>query len=107
MDCLGYGAVRLVADHREIAPEAALPFSAEENRTHPEPPATLTRLSEEHGVIESDRDLGWKPGDQVEILPNHACAAVNLARVICVTEGQGDERRVISVWPVAARARVQ
>jgi D-serine deaminase-like pyridoxal phosphate-dependent protein len=103
----GYGAVRSVADQREVGPDSALPFSVEETRTYPEPPATITRLSEEHGVIESDRDLGWKPGDRVEILPNHACSAVNLARVICVTEGQGDERRVTTVWPVAARARVQ
>ncbi len=103
----GYGSVRSVGDHREIDPDSALPFSAKERRTRAEPPATLTRLSEEHGVIENDEDLGWQPGVRVEILPNHACSVVNLARVICVTEGQGEERRVTAVWPVAARARVQ
>ncbi len=66
--------------------------------------ALLTRLSEEHGVIESDRDPGWEPGDRVEILPNHACAAVNLARTLHLTAGEGEDRRVVAAWPVAAAA---
>ncbi len=67
----------------------------------------LARLSEEHGVIEDDRDWGWAPGDLVEIIPNHACPVVNLAEYLYVTEGAGAERQVVAMWPVEARGRVQ
>ncbi len=67
----------------------------------------LSRLSEEHGVIEDNRDWGWAPGDLVEIIPNHACPVVNLAEYLYVTEGVGAERQVVAMWPVEARGRVQ
>ncbi len=66
----------------------------------------LARLSEEHGVLDGDDDLGLRPGDRVEVIPNHACAAVNLAEGLYVTEGEGAARRVTARWPVAARGRV-
>lgn len=89
----GFGAVRRVEDAGEAWAQADAPM--------------LARLSEEHGVIEDDRDWGWAPGDVVEIIPNHACPVVNLAEYLCVTEGEGAERRVIAMWPVEARGRVQ
>jgi D-serine deaminase-like pyridoxal phosphate-dependent protein len=36
----------------------------------------ITRLSEEHGVIESDAQ--FEIGEKVRILPNHACVVVNM-----------------------------
>lgn len=107
----GYGLVRSLAAHRE-AGSGPLPFAARRPGEAPgEAPAeagpVLTRLSEEHAVLETEGTLPWGPGDRVEILPNHACAAVNLARALYVTEGAGEGRRVVAVWPVTARACVQ
>lgn len=104
----GYGTVRLPVDHREPDSSRALPFarglepvSAETNADEPR----LARLSEEHGVIEGNHDLPARPGDLVEITPNHACPVANLAEWLYVTRGAGMERRAIAMWPVAARAR--
>ena len=40
--------------------------------------ATLVRLSEEHGIMNLDPDEDLDIGDRVRIIPNHACAVVNL-----------------------------
>lgn len=37
---------------------------------------TITKLSEEHGVIESDS--AFEIGEKVRIIPNHACVVVNM-----------------------------
>ena len=108
----GYG--RLLAPETHPAPDARLPLpfvsfggerSATARRGHRAP--VVTRLSEEHGVVEYDGKLDLAPGDAVELVPNHACAAVNLAARLYLTEGVGDDRRVAAVWPVAARGRVR
>ncbi len=89
----GFGAARRVEDVGEAWAQADAPL--------------LSRLSEEHGVIEDNRDWGWAPGDLVEIVPNHACPVVNLAEYLYVTEGAGAERQVVAMWPVEVRGRVQ
>ncbi|PSR34720.1 MAG: alanine racemase [Sulfobacillus benefaciens] len=38
----------------------------------------LSRLSEEHGVLESQDPLPFHIGDRLEIVPNHVCTTVNL-----------------------------
>jgi D-serine deaminase-like pyridoxal phosphate-dependent protein len=40
--------------------------------------ATLERLSEEHGIMSLAPDEDLDIGDRVRIIPNHACAVVNL-----------------------------
>jgi D-serine deaminase-like pyridoxal phosphate-dependent protein len=64
----------------------------------------VSRLSEEHGVVDltqADRSLAI--GDRVEIIPNHACAALNLWDVLHgVRDGE-----VETVWPVLARGKVR
>jgi D-serine deaminase-like pyridoxal phosphate-dependent protein len=40
--------------------------------------ATLERLSEEHGIMTVDPTLALYIGDKVRIIPNHACAVMNL-----------------------------
>ena len=40
--------------------------------------ATLARLSEEHGIMSLDPDEDLEIGDRVRVIPNHACATVNL-----------------------------
>lgn len=58
---------------------------------------TLTRLWEEHGLIEGSNlpELG----STVEIIPNHACPVVNLADSVTVSNGE--------TWKVVARGLVR
>lgn len=67
---------------------------------HPE--AEIVKLSEEHGWVDVGR-CARPPeiGELVTILPNHACAAVNLYDEIVVHRSGV----VADVWPVAARGR--
>lgn len=67
------------------------------------PGLTIPKLSEEHGIIQSSADRDQEPaiGDQVEIIPNHACVTVNLTEHLVMTR-QG---QVIDSWQVAARGR--
>jgi D-serine deaminase-like pyridoxal phosphate-dependent protein len=61
-------------------------------------------LSEEHGVVHlTTGDSPLTIGDRVEIIPNHACAALNLWDVLHgVRDGE-----VEAVWPVLARGKVR
>ncbi|MGQ0569763.1 MAG: alanine racemase [Armatimonadota bacterium] len=64
----------------------------------------VARLSEEHGVVlvrNGSPELAI--GDRVEIIPNHACAALNLFdTLIGVRDGS-----VETSWPVLARGKVR
>ncbi|HYK42559.1 MAG TPA: alanine racemase [Thermoanaerobaculia bacterium] len=63
----------------------------------------VTRLSEEHGVIETAPGETFTVGERVRVLPNHACVVSNLHdRIHAVREG-----RVVEVWRVAARGMVE
>ncbi|MGI6366448.1 MAG: alanine racemase [Bacillota bacterium] len=57
----------------------------------------ITRLWEEHGLIEGDNlpELG----SVVEIIPNHSCPVVNLVDTVAVSNGE--------VWKVTARGLVR
>jgi len=61
----------------------------------------VTRLSEEHGVIDGASDL--RVGDRVVVVPNHICPVINLADSVCVVEHGAPAGR----WDVAARGRVR
>ncbi|MET9218305.1 alanine racemase [Streptomyces sp. NPDC003300] len=64
------------------------------------PDARIVLVSEHHAVV----DLGGAPlpplGSQVAVVPNHCCAAVNLAERLWIDEGGG-----LRPWAVAARGR--
>lgn len=62
----------------------------------------IDQLSEEHGRITSDRPTGLRVGDQLRIVPNHACVVSNM--LDHVTLMRGDE--IIGTEPVAARGQV-
>ncbi|MGQ5712490.1 alanine racemase [Desulforudis sp. DRI-14] len=47
---------------------------------------TVTRLSEEHGVVEAEVEVVI--GDRVEIIPNHCCPVVNLTDSLYLRKGQ-------------------
>ena len=63
----------------------------------------LTGLSEEHGHLHRIDGAALRPGDRVELVPNHGCTTINLH----------DEYHVIrrgvleAVWPIAARGKVR
>lgn len=67
---------------------------------HPE--ITISRLSEEHGILDVPDSCGLEVGTRIEIIPNHACTAVNLAEHLYVAR-QG---KVTGRWEVAGRAKV-
>ncbi|MEE2809492.1 MAG: D-TA family PLP-dependent enzyme, partial [Pseudomonadota bacterium] len=66
------------------------------------PDLKIDQLSEEHGRITSDQPTGLEVGDQLRIVPNHACVVSNM--LDHVTLMRGDE--IIGTEPVAARGQV-
>ncbi|PXW84628.1 D-serine deaminase-like pyridoxal phosphate-dependent protein [Ruegeria sp. P4] len=66
------------------------------------PDLKIDQLSEEHGRITSDQPIGLRVGDQLRIVPNHACVVSNM--LDHVTLVRGDE--IIGTEPVAARGQV-
>ena len=65
--------------------------------------ATLVRLSEEHGIMSLDPDEHLEIGDRVRIIPNHACAVVNLFdRAYGISNG-----KVVEEFTIAARGKSQ
>ena len=67
------------------------------------PGAHVTRLSEEHGLLDFPAPADLRIGDRVAIVPNHICPVINLAdSVSVIADGRLAER-----WVVAARGRVK
>ena len=61
------------------------------------PGTRLARIWEHHGIVEIPAGIaGPTLGEQVDVIPNHVCATVNLVDELVV----GD-----AVWAVAARGR--
>ncbi|MGE5413962.1 MAG: alanine racemase [Syntrophomonadaceae bacterium] len=63
----------------------------------------LTRVSEEHGVMTVAAGERYRVGDRIRILPNHACAVVNLHDALVTVRGGRVEGRIT----VAARGKVE
>ena len=66
------------------------------------PEVTVTRMSEEHGILDLSRSA-WQPrvGEVVRIVPNHVCVVVHLNDTIHGVRGDIVE----TSWPVTARGR--
>ena len=65
--------------------------------------ATLERLSEEHGIMTLDSQIDLHIGDKVRIVPNHACAVMNLFdRAYGLRDG-----KVVEEFKIAARGKSQ
>jgi D-serine deaminase-like pyridoxal phosphate-dependent protein len=68
------------------------------------PEATLTSLSEEHGVVDLSACRARPAvGDIVEVVPNHCCVVSNMVDEVYGVRGGAVE----AVWPVAARGTVR
>jgi D-serine deaminase-like pyridoxal phosphate-dependent protein len=68
------------------------------------PDLAIIRATEEHGVVElpaGAADPGWRIGQKVRIIPNHACGAVNMHEELVAIDGD----RVVERWPVIGRGR--
>jgi D-serine deaminase-like pyridoxal phosphate-dependent protein len=64
-----------------------------------EPDLVVERLYEEHAIVSSAEPSALRIGERVRIVPNHACAAVNLhARMFVTADGA-----LVDEWPIAAR----
>jgi D-serine deaminase-like pyridoxal phosphate-dependent protein len=68
------------------------------------PELRVVRVWEEHGLIDAGgaAAAGFRVGDRVRILPNHACVTVNLHEKLVAVRGESVE----GVWSIAARGRV-
>jgi D-serine deaminase-like pyridoxal phosphate-dependent protein len=64
------------------------------------PDARIVLISEHHAVVDLAGAQLPRIGDQVDVVPNHCCAAVNLADELWV-----EEDGALRAWPVAARGR--
>jgi D-serine deaminase-like pyridoxal phosphate-dependent protein len=65
--------------------------------------AILARLSEEHGIMTLDPKVDLDIGEKVRIIPNHACAVVNLFdRAYGLRNG-----KVVEEFRIAARGKSQ
>jgi D-serine deaminase-like pyridoxal phosphate-dependent protein len=73
-------------------------------RPQERPDLAIIRATEEHGVIELPHgaaDPGWRTGEKVRIVPNHACGAANMHDELVAIDGD----RVVEHWPVIGRGR--
>lgn len=67
-----------------------------------QPEVRVTRMSEEHGVLDLSR-TSWRPkvGDQVRVIPNHVCIVTHLNdRVVGIRDGE-----VVEEYAIEARGR--
>lgn len=62
----------------------------------------IDQLSEEHGRLVTDGPIDLKVGDQLRIVPNHACVVTNMVDAVHIVEGD----KLKDVWPVVARGHV-
>jgi D-serine deaminase-like pyridoxal phosphate-dependent protein len=67
------------------------------------PDITIQQLSEEHGHLVSHGPIGLSVGENIRIIPNHACVVTNLFDEVFAIGGDGSPRRL----QVAARGKVQ
>jgi D-serine deaminase-like pyridoxal phosphate-dependent protein len=92
------GRAILDAGSKALAAERISPRTADLGIVLGRPGLRLERLFEEQAIAVGEECVDLRVGDRVQIVPNHACAAVNLhERMLVVEEGA-----VVDVWPVEA-----
>jgi D-serine deaminase-like pyridoxal phosphate-dependent protein len=70
------------------------------------PDVLVSFAHEEHGVIvlaEGVADPGFRVGDRVRIVPDHACGCVNMHDELVAVDGE----RVLETWPLISRGRLR
>lgn len=76
------------------------PYATGGGRLLDHPDARVLQLSEHHAVVDLAGAALPPLGSQVDVVPNHVCAAVNLADTLWADDGTTPVS-----WPVAARGR--
>ena len=77
------------------------PYATGWGRLPDHPDARIVLLAEHHAVVDlGDDDRCRRSASAVDVVPNHVCAAVNLADDLYV-----DDKGEVRVWPVAARGQ--
>jgi D-serine deaminase-like pyridoxal phosphate-dependent protein len=76
------------------------PYATGGGRLLDHPDARIVQLSEHHAVVDLAGAAMPPLGSQVDVVPNHVCAAVNLADTLWADDGTA-----LVSWPVAARGR--
>jgi D-serine deaminase-like pyridoxal phosphate-dependent protein len=76
------------------------PYATGGGRLLDHPDARIVQLSEHHAVVDLAGAALPPLGSQVAVVPNHVCAAVNLADTLWADDGTA-----LVSWPVAARGR--
>lgn len=66
------------------------------------PDISIDQLSEEHGRLRSEGDIGLEVGQRLRIVPNHACVVTNMVDGVYV---HGKDRAP-ELWPVPARGKI-
>ena len=93
---------RLVLDSGSKALGAdRAPYATGWGRLPDHPDARIVALSEHHAVVDLAGAALPALGSQLDVAPNHVCAAVNLADTLWADHGDGRPEP----WPVAARGR--
>ena len=64
------------------------------------PSSRIVKLNEEHGYVDVAAGDALDLGQTVSVVPNHACAAVNLYDELVAVRDGG-----VELWPVDARGR--
>lgn len=67
------------------------------------PELIIERLSEEHGIIPLNKEVGLEIGETIQIIPNHACATANLFDYYTVHQN----KTVRDTWKVDARGMMR
>lgn len=66
------------------------------------PDLSVIRLTEEHGILKTDRPGDYRVGQMLRIIPAHVCPVVNLHSYLYVHDGE----RVLEKLPIEARGCV-
>ena len=71
---------------------------------------TMVTGGDEHGILtgKNVEGLGLKVGDTVRLIPGHIDPTVNMHEFLMVVdggegEGQGEEPKVVEIWPISGR----
>ena len=92
---------RLILDSgsKALAAERMSTLTPGFGRIEEHPGLRVDRLYEEQAIVRSDEPCDIPVGARLRVVPNHACAAVNLHSQMLVVE----QDVVVDVWPVATR----
>lgn len=98
----------LDAGSKALAPDRMTPLTPGFGFVAGHPDLAVQQLYEEHAIVRSPQPTAIGVGTRLRVVPNHACAAVNLHRRMFVVDGplhgtvdSGDDGEITDAWPVA------